>query len=151
MNGTLDTAATTGTAPVAAPRAVASMQGPVLVAVAVFLLGLAATWGLVTGEWRRVVALGVVCSGVGGAAGLWMVGRVRGGHVNALLAAKSQTFGIRAVLVAIGLVVTTRVWHGDPIAFVVGFFPLFMVFSVLEQWVALSRPKPPAASGGESN
>lgn len=104
---------------------------------AAMLVSLAMTQGpMATG-----VMAGAVASGIGGLIGLVLVGRVKGEGTNPLLAALVMAFLARLVLVGVGLVFTIKVANGDPFGFVFAFFPLFLVFVLLEGLVAGAQLK----------
>jgi hypothetical protein len=107
------------------------------VGVLVWAMALACAIFFARGDWRPGLVTGAVAGGAGGLAGLVMLGGVLDKTATAALAARSIAFLVRLMLIALGLVVTVRVYKGEPMAFVFSFFPLFFVFTGLEQLVSI--------------
>ena len=114
----------------------------------VWLSALALVLGFTHHPWRSGLVVGLVCALVSGTAGLVATVKTEGGKLNDALLGRAIAFGIRLMLLAGGLVLTIRVLHAEPLAFVLAFFPFFFASSVLEQLVAgsASASKAPGAS-----
>lgn len=85
---------------------------------------------------RFSLLTGLLAGALAGFGGLAFVSRMLDGGINAMLKAVVFGFMLRAVLVAVGLVIVMRTPDSEPLAFVGTFFPLFFVFATLEALVA---------------
>lgn len=103
-----------------------------LLGAAVWVASLSGALMLGEGPWARGLVCGVVTGGLGGVVGFGLTVPALGKPLNAVLASMSLGFLARLILVAAGLVVTIRSLDGEPLGFVLAFFPLFFVFAALE-------------------
>ena len=103
--------------------------------------------------WRSAMVVGLVCALLSGTTGMLATVMTEGQSLNAALLGRAVSFLVRMMLLAGGLIVTIRILNAQPLGFVLMYFPLFFLSSLLEQLVSWSMrtektPAAPSAPGG---
>ena len=109
--------------------------------------GAAALCALFQGGSTRTGAMaGVVAAAVASASALWMLALAFDRGMKLLLGALAAGFLLRMVLVA-GGILSAIALQGDPMAFAVAFFALYLAHQTIELTVVVRRSRPAAAEG----
>jgi hypothetical protein len=117
------------------------------VSVVLWILALASVLLWAHEPWRAGAVLGIGAATFSGLAGLAAVALTEGKKLNAVLLGRVTAFLFRLLLLGAGLALTFLVFHAEPMAFVLTFFPFFFVSTVLEQLLwATGRGEAPAGS-----
>lgn len=115
---------------------------------AVMVAGAAVAATMTPADARPAAALGVGLASVSGVVALWWKRRAvaAGADLNTALKAVGKTFGLRAVLVVVGLAWTVHA-RWSSLAYVLGFFGVYLALQWVELAYVLAAAKRPPGSG----
>jgi hypothetical protein len=102
---------------------------------------------IVDGPLRIGALAGISVAALTSAIALTLLSLAFDRNINAVLGAVAAGFLMRMLFLAVGLLAALRL-KGEPIAFVVGFFVLYLAHQLIEIFVVLRQSRRPVAAGG---
>jgi hypothetical protein len=96
--------------------------------------------------WKSAQEVGVIAAALSGAMGLLLQRVVSGRSLNVVLTGRVAAMLFRLGLLAGAMVYTIKSMQGDPLGFVVTFFPLFFLSTAIEHFTTAVPGRPAGAA-----